>query len=106
MIPEEAEHKIRESDHERRELLMHMFGKERVEHARYDIALWMDEFAADDAVEILKTAIRVWCERQARRRRGLRPRRPSTGSGRRSAVGDRSTILEPFPFCCALVSGG
>ena len=62
---EAAEHKIRESDHGRREFLIHMFGKERAEHARYDITLWMDEFAADDAVEILKTAIRVWCKRQS-----------------------------------------
>lgn len=57
---EQAEAKLKESDKERREFLVRMFGRERVEQAHYDLALWMDRFRTEDAVEIVKTAIRAW----------------------------------------------
>ncbi|MGB9620111.1 MAG: AAA family ATPase, partial [Armatimonadota bacterium] len=57
---EQAEAKLRESDRERYEFLVRMFGRARVEQAHYDIALWMDRFTTDDAVEIIKTAINAW----------------------------------------------
>jgi len=61
----EAEAKIKASDRERRHFLVRMFGKERVEQVHYDLTLWMDKFTADDAVEIIKTAIGAWCRRAA-----------------------------------------
>ncbi len=57
---EEAEAKIRASDKERYDFLVRMFGRERVEQAPYDLTLCMDKFAADDAVEIMKTAVHAW----------------------------------------------
>ena len=61
----EAEAKIRASDRERRDFLVRMFGRERVEQVHYDLTLWMDQFHTDDAVEIIKTAIGAWCRRAA-----------------------------------------
>jgi len=60
---EQAEAKIRQSDRERREFLVGLFGRERVEHARYDLTIWMDELRPEDAVEIIKTALEVWRRR-------------------------------------------
>jgi len=60
---EQAEAKLKQSDKERREFLIKMFGREKVENARYDLTIWMDEFRPDDAVEIIKTALCVWCRR-------------------------------------------
>ncbi len=60
---QQAEAKIRTSDKERHEFLVRMFGKERVERAHYDLSIWMDRFSTDDAVEIIKTTIQVWCAR-------------------------------------------
>ncbi len=56
---DEAQAKVRASDSERRDFLIRLFGRERVEQAHYDLALWMDRFKTDDAVEIIKTAIRL-----------------------------------------------
>lgn len=60
---EQADAKVRKSDRERPEFLISTFGRERVEKARYDLAIWMDELRPDDAVEIIKTALLVWCRR-------------------------------------------
>jgi cytidylate kinase len=60
---QQAEAKLRASDKERREFLIRMFGKEKVDNARYDLTIWMDRFTTDDAVEIIKAAIRAWCAR-------------------------------------------
>lgn len=57
--------KIRASDRERYEFLVRMFGRERVDNARYDLTLCMDSFSIDDAVEIIKTAVGRWCKRLA-----------------------------------------
>lgn len=63
MTREEAEAKVRKSDRDRRDFLISTFGREKVEHARYDLTIWMDEFRPDDAVEIIKTALEVWRHR-------------------------------------------
>lgn len=60
---QQAEAKLKKSDKERYEFLVRMFGKERVEQAHYDLTIWMDRFTNDDAVEIIKTAIKSWCAR-------------------------------------------
>lgn len=65
---EQAEAKIRQSDRERSEFLIRVFGKERVQNARYDLTIWMDEFRPEDAVEIIKTTVRVWCKRNPDKR--------------------------------------
>lgn len=59
----QAEARIRKSDRERPEFLLSTFGRERVEKARYDVTIWMDELRPEDAVEIIKTALAVWCKR-------------------------------------------
>ncbi|MDH7601003.1 MAG: cytidylate kinase-like family protein [Armatimonadota bacterium] len=64
---QQAEAKLKASDKERQEFLVRMFGKERVERAHYDLSIWMDRFSTDDAVEIIKTTVRVWCARQRSR---------------------------------------
>jgi cytidylate kinase len=61
---DEAVAEIRASDRERRDFLVRMFGRGRVEQASYDLTLWMDQFTTDDAVEIIKTAVLVWCEKR------------------------------------------
>lgn len=58
---QEAEEKIRRSDRERHEFLVRTFGRERVEHATYDLTIWMEKFDTDGAVRIIKTALDVWC---------------------------------------------
>lgn len=65
---EQAEAKIRQSDRERSEFLVKVFGRETVQNARYDLTIWMDEFRPEDAVEIIKTTLRVWCRRNPDRR--------------------------------------
>ncbi len=57
-----AEAKIKGSDKERNQFLCGVFGKERVEHVHHDIDIWMDKFTNDDAVEIIKTAIKARCK--------------------------------------------
>lgn len=64
---EQAEHKIKQSDKERQDFLVRVFGRERVENPPYDLTIWMDDFRPDDAVEIIKTALDVWCKRHADR---------------------------------------
>jgi cytidylate kinase len=58
---EDAEAKIRESDREREHFLESTFGKELVHAVHYDLSIWMDRFGTDDAVEIIKDAIGIWC---------------------------------------------
>lgn len=57
----EAQTKIHQSDHDRDHFLKSVFGRERVENAHFDLTIWMDEFSTDDAVEIIKTAIKAKC---------------------------------------------
>jgi cytidylate kinase len=57
----EAEAKIRESDKERAHFLASTYGKERVKEVHYDLSIWMDRFSTDDAVELIKQAVRIWC---------------------------------------------
>jgi len=59
----DALEKIHRSDKDRGEFMIRLVGKERVEHARHDITIWMDEFSNDDAVEIIETAAKVWCRK-------------------------------------------
>lgn len=59
---EQAEHKIHESDRERPHFLESVYGKERVEHAVFDLAIWMDEFTNDDAAKIILAAVRARCK--------------------------------------------
>lgn len=63
----DAEARIRQSDRERHEFLVKAFGREKVQHARYDLTIWMDEFRPEDAVEIIRTTLRVWCLRHPNR---------------------------------------
>jgi len=65
----EAEEKIHRSDRERLEYLISTFGRDKVENARYDLTIWMDEFDTDDAVEIIKTALKAWCRHREEKRR-------------------------------------
>lgn len=55
---EQAEAKIRASDREREHFLVSMFGRERVQRCTYDLTICTHHFSNDDAVEIIKTAIR------------------------------------------------
>lgn len=55
---EEAEKRIRKSDHDRYNFLVRTYGKSAVDQFRYDLVINMDEFTNDSAVEIIKTAIR------------------------------------------------
>ena len=59
---EEAEHKIRVSDRERREFLYSVFGREKVDNVHYDLTIWMDEFTTAAAVDIIKTALKAKCK--------------------------------------------
>lgn len=58
---EQAEEKIRQSDKDREHFVIKAFGKDKVESAHYDLSIWMDEFTNDDAVEIIKTALKARC---------------------------------------------
>lgn len=53
-----AVNKIRESDKERRNFLIRLFGKSRVENTVYDMSIWMDRFDNDTAAGIIKAAIK------------------------------------------------
>jgi cytidylate kinase len=57
----EAVAKIRNSDKERHRFMVHTFGRERVENAKFDLQIWMDEFTNDDAVAIIKAALSRKC---------------------------------------------
>jgi cytidylate kinase len=63
LTSQQAEARIKQSDRDRREFLLNTFGREKVEHARYDLTIWMDEFRPEDAVEIIKTTLEVWLRR-------------------------------------------
>ena len=54
---EAAEAMIRNSDRERRQFLLHVFGRAKVESCAYDLQICMNRFSADDAVAIIKVAI-------------------------------------------------
>jgi len=56
----EAEEKIRRSDRGRHEYLVSTFGREKVENAPFDLTIWMDQFTNDNAVAIIKTALKAW----------------------------------------------
>ncbi|MEN6356771.1 MAG: cytidylate kinase-like family protein [Armatimonadota bacterium] len=58
---EQAEAKIRQSDKDREHFLIKAFGREKVESVHYDLTIFMDEFTNDDAVEIIKAAIKARC---------------------------------------------
>ena len=59
---DEARTKIYQSDRERDHFLTSVFGRERVENAHYDLTIWMDEFSTDNAVDIIKVAIKARCK--------------------------------------------
>lgn len=61
LTSEQAEHKIHESDRERRHFIESVFGKERVESVIYDLTIWMDEFTNDGAVQIILAAVKARC---------------------------------------------
>ena len=58
---EQAEHKIHESDRERRHFIESVYGKDRAEHAVFDLTIWMDEFTNDAAVRIILAAVKARC---------------------------------------------
>lgn len=60
---DQAEAKIRQSDRDREHFLIKAFGREKVESAHYDLSIWMDEFTNDDAVEIIKAALKARCSK-------------------------------------------
>lgn len=60
---DEATAKLHASDRDRRHFLTTVFGKERVEHAVFDLTIWMDRFTNDDAVEIILAAVKAKCRR-------------------------------------------
>lgn len=62
---EQAEVKLRNSDRDRQNFVYRMFGKDRVNAFHYDLSIWMDKFTADDAAEIIKTALAVRCKQCA-----------------------------------------
>lgn len=62
LIRGDAAHRIKESDRERRKFMLQTFGKEKVENARFDLSLEMDEFTNDDAVHIIRAALSRRCE--------------------------------------------
>lgn len=61
---EQAERKIHESDRDREHFLERIFGRERVENVVYDLAIWMDKFTTDDAVDIILAAIKARFKRK------------------------------------------
>ncbi|MCE5198494.1 MAG: cytidylate kinase-like family protein [Armatimonadota bacterium] len=58
---EQAEAKLRQSDKDREHFLEQIFGHQRVQSVHYDLTIWMDEFTTDDAVEIIKAALKAKC---------------------------------------------
>ena len=51
-----AETKLHQSDKERRQFILKVFGKEKLNYSRFDLCLWMDQFSAADAAAIVETA--------------------------------------------------
>lgn len=64
MTRETAQAKIHESDRERRHFLETVFGKERVNHATFDLVIWMDDFTNDEAVQVILAAVKARCGRK------------------------------------------
>lgn len=62
---DQAVAKLHASDRERRHFLERVYGKERVEHAVYDLTIWMDEFTTDGAVQIILAAVKAKCGKGA-----------------------------------------
>ena len=58
---DQAAEKIRQSDRDREHFVIKAFGREKVESFHYDLSIWMDEFTNDDAVEIIKVAMKAKC---------------------------------------------
>lgn len=54
----QAEAHIHQSDRERQHFLERVFGKSHIEACSYDLTLCMDHLSNDDAVTIIKTAIK------------------------------------------------
>lgn len=63
---DQAEHKLKQSDHEREHFLVSTYGRERAMHPHYDLEISMDHFTIDDAVEIIKSAITARCRAGAK----------------------------------------
>lgn len=61
LTAEQARIKLRNSDRNRRQFLMSLFGREKVDSAIFDLSVWMDNFTNDEAVEIIKVAIKARC---------------------------------------------
>lgn len=51
-----AEAKLHQSDKERRQFILKVFGKEKFNCSHFDLCLWMDEFSTADAAAIIETA--------------------------------------------------
>ena len=58
---EAAVARIRQSDKDRSEFLVRLFGRDKVAQAHYDLTIWMDNFTTDNALEIIKTALHARC---------------------------------------------
>lgn len=56
---EQAATRIQQSDRERECFLIQVFGKHKIRNSHFDISLWMDKFTNDDAVAIIKTAMKA-----------------------------------------------
>lgn len=63
---EQAIAKLHESDRDRRHFLTSVYGRERADSAIFDLSIWMDDFSNDDAVEMIKIAIKAKCGRGKR----------------------------------------
>ncbi|MCX6344845.1 MAG: cytidylate kinase-like family protein [Armatimonadetes bacterium] len=59
---DDAVAKLKHSDHDRHRFLVSLFGKERAEKTHFDLTLWMDKLTNDEAVHILKAAVKARCE--------------------------------------------
>ncbi len=63
MTREAAHAKLHRSDQDRQRFLEKVFGKERAAHPVFDLIIWMDDFATDDAVQISLAAVKAHCRR-------------------------------------------
>lgn len=61
MTHDAAQAKILQSDRDRQHFVESVFGKERAAHPIFDLAIWMDEFTNDDAVQIILAAVKARC---------------------------------------------
>lgn len=57
---EAALEKIRKSDRVRRQFLLSIFGREKVDRFHYDLSIWMEKFTAPAAAQVIETALKAF----------------------------------------------